>query len=164
MSKRFNLRDYQLSLLQRLKLRAATGLRVATMGVVIGNDHYLVDMSEVGEVLKLPKLTEVPFTKSWYRGIANVRGNIYSITDLAAFMGKSETRQDAQCRILLVGQKFAFNAGFLVSRVLGVRDPLNWKMTQQDGVANYQDENGQQWTKLDIANLINNPDFLHIGA
>lgn len=164
MSKRFSLREFQQNVLNRLQVQATSGDRITTLGVQIGPDHWLVDMTEISEVLEMPNLTAVPLTRPWYRGVANVRGNIYSITDLAAFMNLGETVQDAQSRVLLVGQKFSFNAGLLVTRVLGLRNAKEWQRSDQDGAERYQDDSGQMWTKLNIKQLLKQPEFLQIGA
>lgn len=164
MSKRFSLREFQQNVLDRLKVQATAGDRISTLGVQIGEKNWLVDMTEISEVLEVPNLTAVPLTKSWYRGVANVRGKIYSITDMAAFMNLGETVQDAQSRVLLVGQKYSFNAGLLVTRVLGLRNAKEWRHSVQDGEESYEDDNGQVWTRLNIKQLLQQTDFLQIGA
>jgi twitching motility protein PilI len=164
MSKRFSLREFQQDVLTRLQQQATAGDRISTLGVQIGANYWLVDMAEISEVLELPSLTVVPLTKPWYRGVVNVRGNIYSIADLAAYMHQGETKQDAQSRVLLVGQKFSFNAGLLVTRVLGLRNAKEWWRSEQDGVERLRDESGQMWTRLNIKQLLQQPEFLQIGA
>lgn len=164
MSKRFNLREFQQGLLDRMQEKAAGGSQIATLGIMIGQEHWLVEMSDISEVLALPSLTTVPMTKRWYCGVANVRGNIYSITDLAAFMDYGLTVHDSQSRVLLIGQKFNFNTGLLVSKVMGLRNSVDWQHNEQDGVVTYQDGNGQQWQKLDIRQLIQRPEFIQIGV
>lgn len=164
MSKRFSLREFQQNVLDRLQVQATAGDRITTLGVLVGTDHWLVDMTEISEVLEMPRLTTVPMTKSWYRGVANVRGNIYGIVDLAAYTHLGETVQDAQSRVLLLGQKFSFNAGLLVSRVMGLRNAKDWQRSDQDGVERYQDDDGQMWTKLNVKELLQQPEFLQIGA
>lgn len=164
MSKRFSLREFQQNVLNRLQVQASAGDRITTLGVQIGESNWLVDMAEISEVLEMPALTPVPLTKPWYRGVANVRGNIYSITDLAAFFGQGASVQDAHSRVLLVGQKFSFNAGLLVTRVLGLRDAKGWQHSEQDGMERYQDDGGQTWTRLNIKQLLQQPEFLQIGA
>lgn len=164
MSKRFNLREFQQGLLDRMHVQAESGTQVATLGIVIGQDNWLVDMEDISEVLSLPNLTTVPLTKSWYCGVANVRGNIFSITDLGAFMDCGLTVHDAQSRVLLVGQKFNSNTGLLVSKVLGLRNATEWQQSEQDGETIYSDSAGQQWRKLDVKQLIQQPEFIQIGA
>jgi len=164
MSKRFNMREFQQGLLDRMQVQAESGNQVATLGIVIGRDSWLVDMADISEVLSLPNLTVVPLTKGWYCGVANVRGNIYSITDLGAYMNLGLTAHDAQSRVLLVGQKFNSNTGLLVAKVLGLRNARDWLQSEHDGEVFYQDDNGQQWRKLDIRQLIQQPEFIQIGV
>lgn len=163
MSKRLNLREFQQSILDRIQQKEVAGDRASTLGVEVGNGFWLVDMQDVSEVLPVPPLTPVPLTQAWYRGVANVRGNLYSITDLAEFMGQSETANVMHGRVLLVAQKYAFNVGFLVSRVLGLRDVRSWQYEEKDGETYYKDEQGNMWRKLDVTQLLQQPDFLQIG-
>jgi twitching motility protein PilI len=65
---------------------------------------------------------------------------------------------------LLVGQKFAFNAGLLVSRVLGLRNATDWQTSEQDGEVRLHDVEGQMWRKLEMVQLLQQPEFLQIGA
>jgi twitching motility protein PilI len=165
MSKRFNLREFQQNVLDRLQAQAASGAsRVSTLGVQVGDDLWLVDMSDISEVLPLPPLTLVPLTKPWYCGVANVRGNLYSIVDFSVFTGGVSTPHEGQSRVLLAGQKFAFNAGLLVSRVLGMRNATEWQRSEQDGETRLRDSDGQVWRKLEMGQLLHQPEFLQIGA
>jgi twitching motility protein PilI len=165
MSKRFNLREFQQSVLDRLQAQVAGGgNRVSTLGVQVGNEFWLVDMSDINEVLPPPPLTPVPLTKPWYCGVANVRGNLYSIVDFGLYTGGPATTQEGQSRVLLAGQKFAFNAGLLVTRVLGLRNATDWQRSEQDGQVLLQDGNGQLWHKLEMAQLLQQSEFLQIGA
>ncbi len=165
MSKRFNLREFQQTVLDRLQAQAAGGGQSAsTLGVQVGNEFWLVDMADINEVLPPPPLTKVPLTKPWYCGVANVRGNLYSIIDFSIYMGGAPIPREGQGRVLLAAQKFAFNAGFLVSRVLGLRNATDWQRTEQDGEVRLQDGSGQVWRKLDVEKLLQQPEFLQIGA
>ena len=163
MSKRLSLREFQQNILDRIQQKEVAGDRASTLGIQVGQDLWLVEMQDVGEVLPVPPLTVVPLTQPWYRGVANVRGNLYGITDLAAFMGQSEMPNVGQGRVMLVAQKYAFNVGFLVARVLGLRDARSWQVEEKDGEAYYKDEQGQMWRKLDVTQLLQQPDFLQIG-
>jgi twitching motility protein PilI len=79
-------------------------------------------------------------------------------------MGGAAIPREGQSRVLLLGQKFAFNAGLVVSRVLGLRNATDWQSSEQDGEVRLVDGNGQVWRKLDIAQLLQQPEFLQIGA
>ena len=164
MSKRFNLREFQQGLLDRMEVQVQKGNQVATLGILIGKENWLVDMADISEVLAVPKLTTVPLTKSWYSGVANVRGNIYSITDLGAYMEYGQTALDVQSRVLLIGQKFNINSGLLVSKVLGLRNASEWLSSEKNGLLTFQDGTGQKWNKLDIKQLLQQPEFIQIGV
>lgn len=164
MSKRFSLREFQQGVLDRLKSQAAESDRVTTLGVMIGKDHWLVDMQDISEALPLPVLTPVPSTQPWFCGVANVRGNLYSVTDMAAFLGGEATPRDGSVRVLLLGHKYAFSAGLLITRVLGLRNAKEWAQSEQDGEIYFQDSSGQKWRRFDVPGLLHRPEFLHIGA
>lgn len=164
MSKRFNLREFQQGVLDRMQAQAAGSKSVSTLGVQVGKEFWLVDMSDINEVLSLPPLTAVPLTKPWYCGVANVRGNLYSIVDFSVYTGGAPIPREGQSRVLLAGQKYAFNAGLLVSRVLGLRNATEWERSEQDGEVRLRDDKGQMWHKLELAQLLQQPEFLQIGA
>lgn len=164
MSTRFSLRDFQQGVLDRLKSQTTDANRVTTLGVLIGNEHWLVDMADISEALPVPILTHVPTVQPWFCGVANVRGNLYSVSDLAAFFGYDATVRDNAARVLLLGQKYAFSAGLLVTRVLGLRNAKAWTQSEENGEIYLQDSSGQKWRRLDIVELLNRPEFLHIGV
>ncbi len=163
MSKRFNLREFQQQVLDRLQGQTSGIAQISTLGVQVGQEFWLVDMTDISEIMPMPLLTAVPLTKPWYCGIANVRGNLYSIVDLKAYLTKESSPRESHNRVLLLGQRFAFNTGLLVSRVLGLRNANDWPQSENNGEIRYQDSNGQLWRKLDIAQLLLQPEFLQIG-
>lgn len=163
MSKRFNLREFQQQVLDRLQAQTAGDSRQSTLGIQLGQENWLVDMTDISEVMPMPPLTPVPLTKSWYCGVANVRGNLYSIIDLNTYTRQEATERDVHNRVMLLGQRFAFNAGLLVSRVLGLRNTEGWTQSEENGAISYQDPGGQKWRKLDVHQLLSQPEFLQIG-
>ncbi|MEO8332888.1 MAG: chemotaxis protein CheW [Gallionella sp.] len=171
MSKRLNLREFQQNLIDRLQVSELSAARVTTLGVQVAGRSLLVDMTDISEVLPLPKLTTVPFTKPWFRGVANVRGNLYSVVDMAGYQqsgtaastGSGQASGDANNRVLLVAERYAFNAALLVDRVLGLRDAQTWQQNEVDGQTEYLDEQGATWRKLDVRGLLEQTEFLQIG-
>src|SRR3970040_1696236 len=118
MSKRLNLREFQQRVIDRLQDKDLSASRMSTLGVQIAGQYWLVDMTDIGEVLPLPALTHVPLTKPWFRGVANIRGNLYSIVDLAVYQRSGAASGDINNRVLLIADQYAFNAALLVDRVL----------------------------------------------
>ncbi len=163
MARRFSLREFQQNVLNRIQTSEGEASHISTLGVQIGEQNWLVQMSDIAEVLPLPVLTPVPMTKPWFLGVANIRGNLYSISDLAAFGGAGETVRGQSNRVLLLADKYAFNAGLLVPRVIGLRDSAAWKKTGAGEDIRLVDEQGQAWRRLDIPSLLQRPEFLQIG-
>lgn len=74
------------------------------------------------EIERLPAYTKLPRTPSWLRGIANVRGQILSITDLGALVGgEVEPNQPRQKIIVVHNEKRAATTALVVDRIVGIR-------------------------------------------
>lgn len=164
MSKRHNLREFQQRVMDRLQDHTASATRASMLGVQIAGRRWLVDMVDISEVLPLPHLTKVPFTKSWFRGVMNVRGNLYGVIDMAVYQHDSGVSGVATNRVLLISERYAFNAALLVDRVLGLRDVRNWQKSEREGQAEYQDGQGANWRKLEVPDLLEQAEFLQIGV
>ena len=170
MSKRIDMKDFQATLSEKLGSVAIAEPISTVLGVLIGEDRWLVHMNDVNEVLQMPKITPVPLTHSWFLGVANVQGNLYGITDLASYFGGAHTTIGQKTRILMVSPRFEVNSGLLVRRTLGIRnvtafERVNDGAHSQMGVAGiYMDRQGQRWYELNLQDLVRNEDFLQIAA
>jgi twitching motility protein PilI len=162
MSKRLNLRDFQQNLSNRLQDKGHAESQVSTLGVQIGAQHWLVEMTDISEVLPLLKVTTLPLCKPWVVGMMNVRGNLYCVADIALFMGLGRVSGEMQNRLLLISTQHDFNAALLVERVYGLRNVQGWR---HDTVENcFFDEQGMKWRKLNVPDLLGQVEFLQIGA
>jgi twitching motility protein PilI len=170
MAKRLSLREFQESLAQRLTSAHRGEARRALLGVASGNDYWLLDLSDSGEVVPLPQLTSVPLTRSWFAGIANIRGTLYSVVDFSAFRGREPTRRNANARLLLVGARHGSNSALLVDRTLGLRsiddlEPVPAADTESSWAGDVrQDAQGRKWTLLKLRELLADPAFLDVGS
>lgn len=162
-----SLREYQLALSERLQ-SAEAGARVPSkLGLQVGDEAWLVDLKDAGELIPTPAISAVPLTQLWFKGVANVRGNLYSVTDFAAFLGGAATNIGAHTRLLLVNERFRSGAALLVERSLGLRDPEQLR-ARADAAAGqppfvravFADETGKLWKELDVPALIQNEAFL----
>ena len=79
------LRDFSSRLAERLRTAPAAAAASLRLAGRIGAKAYLVEMASAGEIVPLADVAPVPWTKPWYRGLANVRGR------LAAFYGQEAT-------------------------------------------------------------------------
>lgn len=172
MAKRINLREYQENVFARLRSVASGGAaQLAKLGVLIGEQPCLVDMRDVSEVVPLTRTTEVPLVKSWFCGVANVRGNLYSVTDLQEFIGQGKTIQNPANRLLLAHPRLIHNSAFLVGGMMGLRyleqmqpvpvadkDAAPWVM------GDYRGQDGRVWREINVGVLIQHPEYLKVGV
>lgn len=168
MSKRINMKDFQTTLSEKLGGAATTNPIATVLGVLVGEDRWLVHMNDVSEVLQMPEITPVPLTHSWFLGVANVQGSLYGITDLASYFGGIDTLIEQKTRILLASSRFEVNSGLLVRRTLGIRHITDFERINDgahSGMAGiYKDRQGQRWHELNIQDLVRDEDFLQIAA
>ncbi len=164
MSRRIDLREFQQGLIDRMRDQGRSGDQITTLGVEIAGRNWLVDMHDLGAVLPLPPLTPAPLTKPWFLGMISVRGALYGVTDLAAYRQEGRASLTTASRVMLVAERYAFNAALLVDRVKGLRNSRAWAQSKSDGQLHYRDEQGNSWGRLDIAGLLGQPGFLQIGV
>ena len=89
------------------------------VGFELMGERVVVALDDVVETLELPTLTRLPGVQPWVRGVANVRGRLLPITDVAILLG-GERRKGAKNRVLVVEQGELF-AGLLVDDVFGIQ-------------------------------------------
>ena len=118
----------------------------------------------------MPAFVPVPLTQPWFRGVANVRGNLYSIVDLSAFQGGESAAGGTERRVILVSDKLVAGAGLLVSRMLGLRNPEHFTPAErpQDAPAwlgaVFHDASGATWHELDLPRLAQERRFMEVGS
>lgn len=171
MARRLNLQEYQESILARLKSQgqAQDGAPASRLGVQIGDDAWLMSLSDVGEVLPVPEIQPVPLTRPWFMGMANVRGNLYAVTDLSAFLGGRPARLGVESRLLLAGGRFGINAAFVIDRLFGLRNIAEMHLDAGQGRAPWQsrtylDASARRWCEMEMAALLGSGTFMQVAA
>jgi twitching motility protein PilI len=170
-AKTSNLREFQEAILLRLKEVAAQGDVASTsrLGVIVGTKKMLVNLSEVREVLPVPPMQVVPLTKPWFLGVANVRGNLFNITDLAQFLGMPPTQRSTNNRILLLNSETTTQAALVIGGLVGLRsiDTMQVKPPVNENDAEmlfskqvYEDADNNEWFEMDIEKLLRDKDFI----
>jgi twitching motility protein PilI len=114
--------------LERLCLEHAQGLPQQEqtdeewigIGFRLGDLQLAAPLGEVSEILTPPSLSQVPRTKAWVCGIANVRGNLMPIMDLKGYLHDRPAALNRRSRILVVNHKGVYS-GLVVDAVLGLR-------------------------------------------
>jgi twitching motility protein PilI len=164
-----NLKEFQEALARRL--RDASGVEsAARLGLESGGQRYLLRLEEAGEVLPVPPLCPVPLTRSWFLGLANVRGNLVAVVDFAEFAGAAATARGAEARLVLFAERFGARSSLLAARMLGLKNLSAFEACSRESAppwvrACYVEKSGgtEVWRELDIGELIANESFLKVN-
>lgn len=143
-------------------------------GIGFGLDErtFIAPISEVSEILHCPELTVIPGAKSWARGVANVRGNLITVIDLAGFFGKPCIAPSRRSRILIINRP-ELKAGVLVDCVLGLKhfahdSRLEKVAIPESALVPYIDgefrDKDTTWMIFSLVKLAQSTKFLNIAA
>ena len=161
-ARRTRLRDYQAQLLARMQA-AQDGAPDAghQLGVMIGSQRYLLALTEAGEIVPQPALAGVPLTQPWYLGLANVRGSLLGVIDLARYFDEQASAAGPEARLVSLAPRLGFNCALLVTRVFGLRRA--GAMTEEAAGTRLRDAEDNVWTPLSLAALVREERFLHVA-
>lgn len=168
MSKQSQLREYQTSILARLENAKKAGAESSAgyLGVVIGSRNVLVSLQEISETLPVADIHPVPIVKPWFLGVANVRGVLYAINDLAQLLEAKFTSISSNTRLLLISDAVSTNVAFVVEKMIGLRNLNEMKLHDVAVDENpclkaqaYQDDENRIWHMLDCDKLVRSKDF-----
>ncbi len=167
---KLDLRTFQQELAARLATKTAAQVESSRLGLSSGSDRWLIRLADAGEVVALPPVVAVPLTKPWFLGVANIRGNLFSVVDFAKYLGREAPPLSNQSRLVLFGPRAGeLNAGLVVHRVVGLRNvaELAPASPPQDAPGWYgqrwMDGDGNAWQEIDLALLARDPAFLAVG-
>lgn len=168
------LRDLQGRLAQRLSAVRTDAQTMGWLAVESGGYSFLLPLVDAGEIFLPGVLVPVPHTQGWFLGVANLRGTLTGVVDLAAFLG---LRERASATVMQQGRLIGFNPGLdmnsalLVDRLAGLR---NQEQLTPDGEVSgpqpayvggrYRDGSGRLWQELRLAVLARDERFSRIVA
>lgn len=172
MARKTSLREFQQNVAQRLRDLASRKAVASKLGFQVGTENWLVNLSDVSEVIPVPTTVSVPMTQPWFRGVANIRGKLYSVADFSAFQGSAAVGPGMDRRVILISDRLIEGAGLLVNRMLGLRNPELFKPDPDLPTASprpwikgsYRDAAGEPWHELDLPALAGNVRFLEVGS
>jgi twitching motility protein PilI len=164
-----SLRDFSAQLAQRLSEAPAHEPQAARLGVHIGSRSYLVDMTSIGEVVPVSAIARVPWTRPWFRGLANVRGRLVGVYDLPQMAGEEPVRDEQALQLLVLGESLKVNAALLITRAFGLRNAKDLDALAEGDAgapwegARFRDAGGATLTELNLARLVADERFASIG-
>ena len=131
-------------------------------------------LGQSGEIFPWSAVQAVPYTQSWFIGVANLRGGLVGVVDLAGLMGAVVPRTDQslqEASLLAFNAALEVNAALLVDRLAGLRGTdafVSSERPAEDSPAffgtTYIDSSGARWQELNLQILSQHPAFLSISA
>ena len=176
MAKKEALRELQSRLAERLQA-ARTEARTANwLAVESGGQGFLLPLAEAGEIFPVGAFVPVPHTVDWFLGVANLRGGLYGVVDLASFVAGSAPvpRAEgarAESRLVALNAALEVNCALLIDRLAGLRNVESFTSSAlpPEGApayfgSGYTEPNGAYWQEINLQTLSQQPDFLSISA
>ncbi len=187
MANREALRQLQSRLAERLQVARTEARQLSWLAVECAGQGFLVPLTTAGEIFPPGALLPVPHTQPWFLGVANLRGQLHGVVDLAAFLGlRLPLPLDAlreQARLLAFNPALGSHSAVLVDRLAGLRSAAELTTEPPDeqggnpgspGISaqtrpafaslRWHDAEGRAWQEIDLAALARHPQFLAIAA
>src|SRR4029079_13488795 len=109
-------------LADRLQAPRTEPLAQSWLAVECSSRGFLFPLREAGEIFALTPMVPVPHSHRWFLGVANLRGHLHGVVDLAGFLGvKSAEPARDQARLVGFNQSLDINCVLLVDRLSGLR-------------------------------------------
>ncbi len=159
----------------RLQSARSTGVMASWLAVEVDKLRLLLPLSHAGEIFAWTAPQKVPYTQGWFLGVANLRGGLSGVADLAAFIaGRSPRARSeaelAQCRLVMLNPLLETNCALLVDRLTGLRTLDAFASSESPGAQApeyfghlYTDMNGAHWQEINLQTLSQTPGFIAIG-
>ena len=176
MANREALRELQSRLASRLQAARTEGVQAGWLAVEAAGRNYLFPLTQAGEIFPYATTQPVPYTQGWFLGVANLRGGLYGVIDLASYVsGKPPAQRSdagrAESRLVALNAALEVNCALLIDRLAGLRnmDAFADSAPPPEGApeyfgTGYTDKNGAYWQEINLQALSQQPQFLSISA
>ena len=176
MANREALRELQTRLANRLQAARSEGVQASWLAVEAAGSRFLFPLAQSGEIFPFASPQPVPYTQKWFLGVANLRGGLYGVVDLAGFVagGPPAARTDAvraESRLVALNAALEVNCALLIDRLAGLRnlDAFSSSSVPPEGSpayfgSGYTDASGAYWQEINLQALSQQPQFLSISA
>ena len=176
MANRQAIRELQTRLADRLQIARTQGVAPSWLAVEAEGQKYLFPMTQAGEIFPLVATQSVPYTQNWFLGVANLRGGLYGVVDLASYLTGAKAvvktefaRKDS--RLIALNSGLDINCALLIDRLSGLRNQAAFSdfLVKADNAPDffgnqYIDFSGQIWQEINLQSLAQQAHFLTIGA
>ena len=176
MANRQAIRELQSRLADRLQIARTQGVAPSWLAVEAGGQKYLFPMGQAGEIFPWVTTQAVPYTQDWFLGVANLRGGLFGVVDLATYVTgqnvvpKTEFARK-ESRLIALNSALDINCALLIDRLSGLRNQeafSDFSEKAPDAPAffgnQYIDQTGDAWQEINLQLLAQQAHFLTIGA
>ena len=176
MANRQALRELQSRLAEKLQVARTQGVAPSWLAVEAGDRKYLFPMEQAGEIFPWIATQTVPYTQSWFLGVANLRGGLFGVVDLASYVSgqplaaKTELARK-ESRLVALNSAMEINCALLIDRLAGLRNQAAFKDFSEKAHDapeffgyQYVDHNDATWQEINLQLLAQQSHFLTIGA
>jgi twitching motility protein PilI len=176
MANREALRELQSRLASRLQAARTEGVQAAWLAVEAAGSKYLFPLSQAGEIFPYAPTQSVPYTQAWFLGVANLRGGLFGVVDLASFVsGQAPAQRSdasrAESRLVALNALLDVNCALLIDRLAGLRSMEAFTSSSEPAAgapdyfgSGYTDAGGAYWQEINLQALSQQPQFLSISA
>jgi twitching motility protein PilI len=173
MARKQALRDLQTRLAERMAAARTQVRPTSWLAVECAGHGLLFPLAQAGEIFSLVPLVAVPHTQAWFAGVANLRGGLHGVVDLAAFLGvrrasPGEAAREQQ-RLVALNPSLGLNCALLVDRLAGLRSADQLAGEPDDGNTRpafaglrWRDGGGRAWQEIVLSSLAEDEQFLSI--
>jgi twitching motility protein PilI len=176
MANREALRELQSRLASRLQTARTEGVQAGWLAVEAAGQKFLFPLSQSGEIFPYAATQAVPYTQTWFLGVANLRGGLFGVVDLASYVsGKPPAQRSdagrAEARLVALNSLLEINCALLIDRLAGLRN-VDAFVSSSDAPAGspdyfgsgFTDAGGAFWQEINLQALSQQPQFLSISA
>ena len=164
------LRELQTRLAERLQAARTQVRGQSWLAVECSGRGFLLPLREAGEIFALAPVLAVPYSHRWFLGVANLRGHLHGVVDLAGFLGVKTTEIGRdQSRLVGFNQALDLNCVLLVDKLSGLRSDEELTVEADEAAARpafvgarLRDSSGRVWQELVLSALASDEAFLKI--
>jgi twitching motility protein PilI len=171
MANREALRELQGRLAERMRTVGTAGQVASWLAVEAGGHGFLLPLAEAGEIFSGMSWLPVAHTAPWFKGVANLRGGLHGVVDLAEFFGlRRGAAVSDQARLIALNPSLEVNCALLVDRLAGLRNADQLSVDAASAGTSrplfvgerLRDAAGRSWQALRLAHLAREEQFLKI--
>jgi twitching motility protein PilI len=176
MANREALRELQNRLASRLQAARSEGVSVAWLAITTAGSNYLLPLGQSGEIFPSSNVQAVPYSKNWFRGVLNIRGGLFGVVDMAAFLVADTplarpASTSSEASVVTLNPALEVNCALQVEGLQGLRGAEDFVASEPAAADSpayfgnrFVDASGVHWQEINLRTLSQFPQFLNISV